>query len=88
MLRSGDAWVEGSRQFKDFNTYLISFEKFTELKENQELPQMDCTQYPNERLELLEKRLVHINKLAAKDALPDATITAIGDSLSPTLLLG
>lgn len=50
VLRSGDAWVEGSR----FNTYLIPFEKFTELKQNQALPQMDCTQYLNERLELLD----------------------------------
>lgn len=83
VLRSGDAWVEGSRQFKDFNTYLISFEKFTELKQNQALPQSDCTQYLNERLELLEKRLAHINKLAAEDALPDATITATGLKIIP-----
>ncbi len=39
---------------------------------------MDCAQYLTERLELLEKRLAHINKLAAEDALPDATITATG----------
>jgi TnpA family transposase len=82
-LRSGDAWVEGSRQFKDFNTYLIPLEKFNELKQNQALPQMDCTQYLNERLELLEKRLAHINKLAAEDALPDATITATGLKITP-----
>jgi hypothetical protein len=83
VLRSGDAWVEGSRQFKDFNTYLIPLEKFNELKKNQALPQMDCTQYLNERLELLEKRLAHINKLAAEDALPDATITATGLKITP-----
>ena len=83
VLRSGDAWVEGSRQFKDFNTYLIPLEKFTELKQNQALPQMDCTQYLNERLELLEKRLAHINKLAAEDALPDATITETELKITP-----
>jgi hypothetical protein len=83
VLRSGDAWVEGSRQFKDFNTYLIPFEKFTELKQKQALPQMDCAQYLNERLELLEKRLAHINKLAAEDALPDATITETGLKITP-----
>jgi TnpA family transposase len=82
-LRSGDAWVEGSRQFKDFNTYLIPLEKLNELKQNQALPQMDCTQYLNERLELLEKRLAHINKLAAENALPDATITATGLKITP-----
>ena len=83
VLRSGDVWIEGSRQFKDFNTYLIPFEKFTELKQNQALPQMDCTQYLNERLELLEKRLAHINKLAAEDALPDATITETSLKITP-----
>ena len=83
VLRSGDAWVEGSRQFKDFNTYLIPLEKFTELKQNQKLPQMDCTQYLNERLGLLEKRLAHINKLAAENALPDVTITATGLKITP-----
>ncbi len=83
VLRSGDAWVEGSRQFKDFNTYLIPFEKFTELKQKQELPQMDCTQYLNERLEQLEKRLTHINKLAAENALPDATINETGLKITP-----
>ena len=59
------------------------FEKFTELKQNQALPQMDCTQYLNERLEQLEKRLAHINKLAAEDALPDATITETGLKITP-----
>lgn len=84
ILRSGDAWVEGSRQFKDFNTYLIPFEKFTELKQKQELPiKMDCSQYLKERLELLEKRLAHINQLAAENALPDVTITATGLKITP-----
>ena len=83
VLRSGDAWVEGSRQFKDFNTYLIPFEKFTELQQNQELLQMDCTQYLNERLELLKKRLAHIDKLAAEDKLPDASITVTGLKITP-----
>ena len=83
VLRSGDVWVEGSRQFKDFNTYLIPLEKFNELKQNQALPQMGCTQYLNERLALLEKRLAHINKLAAENSLPDATITATGLKITP-----
>jgi len=33
VLRSGDAWVVGSRQFRDFNTYLMSPGKFNELKQ-------------------------------------------------------
>jgi hypothetical protein len=31
-LRSGDVWVEGSRQHKEFDEYLITAEKFTTLK--------------------------------------------------------
>ena len=31
-LRSGDVWVQGSRQFKDFDEYLMPAEKFTALK--------------------------------------------------------
>ncbi len=57
VLRSGDAWVQGSRQFKDFNTYLISPERYAQLKQNNELPlkvATDCDQYLHERLALLE----------------------------------
>jgi len=31
-LRSGDIWVEGSRQFKNFNEYLLPAQKFAALK--------------------------------------------------------
>lgn len=33
-LRSGDIWVQGSRQFKDFEDYLVPPEKFTSLKQS------------------------------------------------------
>jgi TnpA family transposase len=32
-LRSGDIWVQGSRQFKDFEDYLVPPEKFASLKQ-------------------------------------------------------
>ncbi|MEN1769566.1 hypothetical protein, partial [Pseudomonas aeruginosa] len=47
-LRSGDIWVQGSRQFKDFEDYLVPLEKFTSLKQSSELPlavATDCEQY-------------------------------------------
>src|SRR3546814_8331181 len=31
-LRSGDIWVKGSRQFRDFDDYLLPAEKFAALK--------------------------------------------------------
>ena len=37
-LRSGDIWVRGSRQFKDFEDYLVPPAKFASLKQASELP--------------------------------------------------
>jgi hypothetical protein len=61
-LRSGDVWVQGSRQFKDFDEYLVPVEKFVTLKLASELPlavDTDCDQYLRERLELLEEAARH-----------------------------
>ena len=57
-LRSGDIWVQGSRQFKDFEDYLVPPAKFASLKQASELPlavATDCDQYLNRRLTLLER---------------------------------
>src|SRR3546814_1552386 len=46
-LRSGDIWVQGSRQFKDFEDYLVPPAKFARLKQSSELPlavATDCDQ--------------------------------------------
>lgn len=78
-LRSGDVWVQGSRQFKDFDEYLVPVEKFVTLKLASELPlavATDCDQYLRERLELLETQLTTVNRMAAANNLPDAIITA------------
>ncbi|MFP0234031.1 Tn3 family transposase, partial [Escherichia sp. WS1085] len=67
-LRSGDIWVQGSRQFKDFEDYLVPPEKFTSLKQSSELPlavATDCEQYLHERLTLLEAQLATVNRMAA-----------------------
>ncbi|WP_345789168.1 hypothetical protein [Pseudomonas sp. LAMO17WK12:I10] len=36
-LRSGDIWVNGSRQFRDFEDYLLPPAKFAALKKEQAL---------------------------------------------------
>ncbi|HCR9327625.1 TPA: Tn3-like element TnAs3 family transposase, partial [Salmonella enterica subsp. enterica serovar Indiana] len=80
-LRSGDIWVQGSRQFKDFEDYLVPPEKFTSLKQSSELPlavATDCEQYLHERLTLLEAQLATVNRMAAANDLPDAIITESG----------
>lgn len=85
-LRSGDMWVLGSRQFKDFNEYLIPSNKFDELRLMDKLPLAitnNCDQYLHERLSLLEQKLDIVNRMAADDDLPDAIITESGLKITP-----
>jgi TnpA family transposase len=85
-LRSGDIWVQGSRQFKDFDEYFLPLAKFTALKEQDNLPlaiPTDCDRYLGERLSLLEEQLATANRLAATNDLPDAIITESGLKITP-----
>ena len=85
-LRSGDIWVQGSRQFKDFDEYLVPSEKFSALKLANELPlaiTSDCDQYLHDRILLLEQQLSTVNRMASANNLPDAIITASGLKITP-----
>jgi hypothetical protein len=85
-LRSGDIWVQGSRQFKDFEDYLVPPAKFASLKQSSELPlavATDCDQYLHDRLTLLETQLATVNRMAAANDLPDAIITESGLKITP-----
>ena len=85
-LRSGDVWVQGSRQFKDFDEYLVPPEKFASMKLASELPlavATDCEQYLHDRLLLLEEQLATVNRMAAANDLPDAIITESGLKITP-----
>jgi TnpA family transposase len=78
--------VQGSRQFKDFDEYLVPAEKFAHLKLTSELPLVvasGCDQYLDERLSLLEQQLATVNRMAAANDLPDAFITASGLKITP-----
>jgi len=80
-LRSGDIWVHGSRQFKDFEEYLLPADTFACLKQADELPLAvvtDCDQYLHDRLMLLEDKLAAVNRMALANDLPDAIITESG----------
>jgi len=85
-LRSGDVWVQGSRQFKDFDDYLLPPTKFASLKEAAALPltvDTDCDSYLHGRLTLLEIQLATVNSLALANDLPDATLTETGLRIAP-----
>ena len=76
-LRSGDLWVTGSRQFKNFEDYLLPPPAFAGLKaEGLPLPvEPDGERYLAERLEHLREELSNVNALAEQGGLPDAAIT-------------
>lgn len=85
-LRSGDIWVHGSRQFRDFDEYLLSPEKFRALKQAKDLPiaiNPDCDRYLLDQLQLLEQQLITVNHLAKANELPDAIITDSGLKITP-----
>jgi hypothetical protein len=78
-LRSGDVWVLGSRQFKDFDAYLLDSKRFTELRDQGGLSLdvvTDGSRYLNERCKQLEHSLDTVDVLAQRGELPDATIAA------------
>jgi TnpA family transposase len=85
-LRSGDLWVEGSRQFKDFGDYLLPLDAVDALRQMARLPvaaRPDAERYLADRLATLDEQLVTVNRLARTDDLPDALLTSTGLKLSP-----
>jgi TnpA family transposase len=85
-LRSGDMWVRGSRQFRDFDEYLLEPRDYTTLKSAQQLPIVTTDGNPaylNARLELLTQRLAEIKQLATDGKLPGVTITSAGLKITP-----
>jgi TnpA family transposase len=85
-LRSGDIWVQGSRQFRDFDEYLLPADRFTAFKQSQELDiaiNSDCDQYLEDRINLLEEQLATVNGLALANELPDAIINTTGMKITP-----
>lgn len=85
-LRSGDIWVKNSRQFKDFEEYLLPQDKILDLKENNQsklLSEQGPGLYLDQRIALLEERLAMVNELASKGELPDVTIGADGLKITP-----
>lgn len=84
-LRSGDIWVEGSRQFKNFDDYLLPLHTFQERKNTGlGLPAVtDPGTYLQERLEFLNEQLALVDQMAAADELPEASITTLGLKTAP-----
>ena len=85
-LRSGDMWVTGSRQFRDFDDYLLSGSDYTVMKNAGSLPLVTtdgAEQYLQDRLSLLTERLRQVNELASRDELPGVLVTERGVKITP-----
>jgi hypothetical protein len=86
VLRSGDVSVAGSRQFRDFNDYLMPMPEFIQRKTAKTLPlsaSVSSTLYVEERLAALRGALDQTETLAAAGELPDAELTGTGLKISP-----
>ncbi len=75
-LRSGDLWVVGSRQFRDFEEYLLPAETFAAMKLNGLPLAIDtgCRDYLDQRGTELHETLTAVNGLAERGELPDASL--------------
>ncbi len=85
-LLSGDIWIKGSRQFKNFDEYLIPQIKYEGLLLNKEMPLFVETNFDtfiNAKLTLLEEKLKTINDLASQDKLEDVCINEDGLKITP-----
>jgi len=85
-LRSGDIWVEGSRQFKDVEEYLLPRAQFDSLKATSGLPvsvEVDGEKYLSERMRKLTEQLNRVNQLARDDHLPDVALNDGGLKVTP-----
>lgn len=85
-LRSGDIWVKGSRQFRNFDDYLLPVTTIRNLVESNRLPleaNLDGDRYLNDRLATLTEQLSTVNTLAGRDELPDASFIDGALKLTP-----
>jgi hypothetical protein len=85
-LRAGDLYVVGSRQFQDFEDYLLPTTVFRSMRSANRLgldvPTI-ADEYLSDRLKLLREALEDTNRLAGADELPDARINDKGLKISP-----
>lgn len=87
-IRSGDIWVEGSRQYRDFQEYLLPTARYRDLRDRQELGlavETQCDRFLEARLALLERQLAAVEPLAQQGELPGVSITETGLKVSPLI---
>lgn len=85
-LRSGDIWVEGSRQYQEFDSHLLEKVVFSKMRSRGELPiaaESDFSQYIDQRQKLLEERLSEVHRLIKDKKLEGVDCNTDGLSIKP-----
>ena len=85
-LRAGDIWVAGSRQFRDFDSYLIPPATFAALREKGPLPLAIDTGFDRhigDRRERLDSAIERVTVLARQGELPRVRLDENGLMISP-----
>jgi len=85
-LRAGDIWVAGSRQYRDFDSYLIPPATFAALREKGPLPlaiETGFVSHIGDRRERLNRAIERVTVLARQGELPQVRIDEKGLMISP-----
>ena len=85
-LRAGDIWVAGSRQYRDFDSYLIPPATFAALREKGPLPlaiETGFVSYIEDRRERLNRAIEQVTVLARQGELPQVRLDENGLMISP-----
>src|SRR3546814_833063 len=80
-LRAGDIWVAGSRQFRDFDSYLIPPATYAALREKGPLPlaiETDFERHIEERRTRLDTAIEQVTVLARQGELPQVRLDENG----------
>jgi TnpA family transposase len=85
-LRSGDIWVEGSRRYQKFESYLIAPAVWAEQKAKivrDAEPSLECESYLSQRRNLLDEQLRAVADLTRRHLLPEARMEGTRLVISP-----
>ena len=75
-LRAGDVWVHGSRQYRDFESFLIPSDAFVQMQQ-EPLPldiDTDLSSYMAERRQCLQTKMDDVAAKVRNQALPDVSL--------------
>src|SRR5262249_4359242 len=85
-LRSGDIWVQGSRRYRKFDSYLIEASVWNKRKDEllaQAEPSLDCDTYLSQRKKLLHEELQTVAQMTRQHLLPEARMEGNKLIISP-----